>query len=221
MPKHPEITGDIYESSKHWLRLHLKEPLPIPKLNKYKPHESWFKRSEILPDTHGVGHAARVLILAELLAQILQNQGYSLNREILRWAAVTHDTQRENDIDDEIHGEAAAAWVMGNNSPVPDDLKIAVADLNKLHAPPDFADMSVELIVLKEADALDRVRDPQHFDPRFLRLSQSMTLIPIAQELYRQSTMNPNYGNGKSFDCVLEAANNLNNFLFGSQAFIQ
>ena len=211
MLRNPENPTDINDLAKHWLQTQLEEPLSLSELETYRPYDSWFKKKENLPKNHDIGHETRVLVLQELLAQLLQNQNplLQLNRKALRWASVTHDTQRDSDFDDEQHGEAAAVWVMGNNSPVPDDLKSEVSMLNKLHVPRDFPNMPLEAKVLKDADCLDRIRDLQHFDPRFLRFPESLALIPIARELYNLSVLNPNYGDGHSFDSVLQAASDL------------
>jgi hypothetical protein len=99
------------EEAQGEIRRLLGEHLPSRSLfERYRPPIQWFLRPEEIGSIHGINHEARVLIWQELLARLLINDGMILDQEALRWAAVTHDTQRLADGTDFPHGERAALW---------------------------------------------------------------------------------------------------------------
>jgi hypothetical protein len=160
-------------------------------LAQYSPKEEWFLRPKGI---HGTDHSLRVFILQEVLAQLLIKEGLKLNNEALRWAAITHDTQRKNDDFDPWHGERAAHWVKENLvSHIPQQSLEMVMYLNTWHNIDDkfIPDITIELAILKDADALDRVR-MDDLDPNLLRHEASRTLlVEVAQLVFMVSTQDP------------------------------
>ncbi len=158
-------------------------------LNERFPNESFFERYEPKPEwfqmsptgIHGIGHETRVLILAELLGRARQHKEI-IEPEILRWAAITHDTQRTNDGIDSQHGERAAIWV-SNNFPHLEQID-GIAYVNRWHVPDDqFAPkMTPELKVFKDADGLDRWRLGD-LCTDFLRTEEAKEITEIARYL--------------------------------------
>lgn len=156
----------------------------------YQPKEEWFIKPKGI---HGVGHAKRVLILQEVLAQLLCKEGLKLNQEALRWSAITHDLGRLNDDDDPIHGKRSAEWVTQNlGDRIPTSSVSTVCYLNEWHCIADkwIPEMTSELAILKDADALDRVRLGD-FDSSKLRFDHTLkVMIPFAQDLFsRMNTL--------------------------------
>lgn len=178
-------------------------------LERYRPELRWFLRPECAEDIHGIGHEARVLIWQELLARLLIKDGMVLNQEALRWAAATHDTQRVSDGSDYPHGQRAAAWVAKNlNQRLPARVLDTVLYLDTWHVPSDnlAPEMTPELAVFKDADALDRVRI-YDLDPRYLRCSYARLLLyPLAEELFEASEARRRRDNLGAFDSVMAAA---------------
>jgi uncharacterized protein len=161
-----------------------KEELPKRSLlAKYKPAESWFIEEKIAYGIHGIEHETRVLIWQEILSIYLAKQGNKVNQEALRWAAVTHDTQRKDHFFDVDHGKRSAEWVKNNIFLDAQTLE-AVAYLNYNHVPEDYLipKMPLELLILKDADALDRAR-LDDLNPLKLRNPITKKLIRPAEEL--------------------------------------
>lgn len=188
----------------------LGEDLPTRALlERYRPERAWFLRPDHVEDIHGIDHEARVLVWQELLARLLIKDGAVLDQEALRWAAATHDTRRASDGVDYPHGQRAAAWVKQHLAQhIPADSLETVLYLNIWHVPSDdqAPEMTPELAVFKDADALDRVRI-YDFNPRYLRHHYSETLLQyLAQELFERSEAKRWSEGYPVFDCVLEAA---------------
>ena len=75
-------------------------------LDAYRPDRAWYLQDA--DGLHGLGHAARVLALANLIALHLVEQGVSCDLEAVRWAAALHDVRRVHDGDDPDHGRRGA-----------------------------------------------------------------------------------------------------------------
>jgi hypothetical protein len=156
-------------------------------LDVYRPHENWFAHSA--HSIHGLGHVARVLVWADILACALLARGEVVDVEAVRWAAALHDVGRHDDGRDPHHGERSASWVEANHAllPVPlDPQRLArVSHCCRWHVTPDcgIPELTPELTCLKDADGLDRVRI---FDlnPRFLRLREAKELVDSAWALF-------------------------------------
>lgn len=151
----------------------------------YWPDRDWFTYDS---DIHGEMHSGRVFILQELLLQYIKKSGVIVQEEPLRWAAALHDVKRVHDGVDPEHGVRAASWIRSSDSPIQQvSEKNSIANLVAMHADPDLSSMSVELAILKDADALDRVRS-NDLDISFLRFDFSRRyLLPLAEQLYRKS----------------------------------
>lgn len=146
---------------------------------------------------HGLGHAARVLVWANYIGLRLREQGVAVDLETLRWAAALHDVRRLNDGRDPAHGERCGDWLRrGEGLPagLPQNTE-GVAYCCAWHVPADALAprMTPELLCLKDADALDRVRlgGP---DLRLLRTGHARALVGPARYLWvasQVSALNP------------------------------
>ncbi len=179
------------------------QPISERLLRDFEPKQSWLLHDS---SVHGVDHMARVFILQELICDILESQNTAVNREALRWASSTHDIGRINDGLDLDHGTRSARWISDNlsNYMTPELLDV-VTYIVHWHVPSDDKApvMTTELQVLKDADALDRVRLGD-LDPRYLRTDAAMSLIGVAEDLY-DSFLNVR-GDGDDFNSVGRAA---------------
>ena len=84
---------------------------------KYWPSPSWFAHNPY--GIHGMGHAARVLVWADLIGRRLQANAIPLSLEAVRWAAVLHDVGRLSDGWDSGYGARSADWVLQNRDSLP------------------------------------------------------------------------------------------------------
>lgn len=148
---------------------------------------------------------ARVFILQELICDELEKQGITVNREVVRWAAATHDVGRIDDGNDLKHGARSAKWIEEN---LYDQMSAEMLDMATYivhwHVPPDTEapEMTTELKVLKDADALDRVRLGD-LDTRYLRTDVAKKMVGLAEDLYQSYLDNKS---DDAFDAVLKAA---------------
>jgi uncharacterized protein len=185
---------------------------PVERLGRYLPESDWHRFGVDPHGKHGVSHAARVLYWADVLARQIAAPG-ALRGEELRWAAALHDVGRENEGIDRGHGARSAAWVLANlarERPATAALDLDfIAELCRWHETHDVdvPQMSLELMILKDADALDRARLGD-LDPARLRLSQATRLVDDARALERATPVN----RALSGEDVLRAAERL----FGS-----
>jgi hypothetical protein len=161
---------------------------PRSLMERYKPHPEWFLRQGTeLDAVHLSDHLARVWIWQEHLANWIEDQGYTVNREALRWFASVHDTQRADDLDDLEHGERAAWWASVHLIDVVDSETLEeLMYLCRAHVihDGDQPQLTLAAMIAKDADALDRARGCDDLDPRYLRLPVSHALIEPARELY-------------------------------------
>ena len=183
-------------------------PIPEQLLKDFEPKESWLVHDS---DLHGVGHLTRVFILQELICNELEVNNIKINRDALRWAAAAHDVGRHDDGFDPEHGWRSAKWMHENFKDVmpPETLDIATYIVH-WHVPSDSEApvMTTELKVLKDADALDRVRLGD-LDSSYLRTSVAESLIGLARQLYDYSQEHVASGQSDSFDSVVKAAKKL------------
>lgn len=145
---------------------------------------------------HGIGHIYRVMIFVALLAERKQKSREGL---LAFCAAYLHDLARLNDGWDPEHGFRAvslmsqynALWEKYNLSSVElEYIKYAMANHNK--GCRYSGDLSKEMVVslLKDADALDRVRFNNYkarLKIAWLQYEESKTLINLAQQVYMQT----------------------------------
>lgn len=176
----------------------------------YHPQKDWYVRQGEMGGIHGVNHETRVMIAAEILSRIQEKMsGVRLNRVALRLAAATHDVRRLDDGYDLSHGFRAADWMQDyfRDQFDPETLDTATY-VTRWHVTPDprIPQITPELAIFKDADALDRARLGD-LDVRFLRHGHARTLLvqPI-DTLCRISSHKQWYKQGKLFDCVLDTA---------------
>ncbi len=186
----------------------------MDRLLPYLPDPAWFAHDPF--GIHGVAHVARVQAWAERIAHDVAGPG-ALRLAELRWAAACHDVGRHDDGIDPGHGDRSAAWVLANLAAARPDLTAGVdlafiAELCRWHQPKDrdAERMTLELMILKDADALDRAR-LYDLDPRKLRLARSRDLVAAAERLHEET------GHGPGIDgaAVLAAAERLGSFANG------
>lgn len=169
-------------------------------LDAYRPDPRWYLHDP--GGIHGLGHAARVLALANRLARA---DAAGVDLEAVRWAAVLHDTRRHNDGRDPGHGQRAVAWIRSHARTIlPESLPstastaltaeqvATIAYAVEWHVPPDHQapGMTPELRCLKDADGLDRVRLGVlgDLDVRYLRTDLARALARDAVLLYRAAS---------------------------------
>lgn len=185
------------------------KPISEQLLRDFEPQESWLAHESYL---HGVGHLTRVFIMQELICNLLEEQGITVNRQATRWAAIVHDVGRVDDGPDLDHGMRSAAWMKNNlqDKISPETLDVATYIVH-WHVPHDeeAPEMIRELQVLKDADGLDRVRLGD-LNPEFLRTDVAPQLVDIATKLERLSRpKDPAATMIEDFEDVLRAARDL------------
>lgn len=177
-------------------------PIPLELIKKFEPKSSWLLHEGEL---HGVDHMTRVFILQELICDNLEEQGVAVNREAIRWASMAHDVGRLSDSGlDQQHGNRSAQWIKDNLSEhMSSEMLDVVTYSVHWHVPPDSEapTMTTELKVLKDADALDRVRLGD-LDTRYLRTDVAKEMVGLSEDLY-QSYLDNRVDD--AFDAVLNA----------------
>lgn len=142
-------------------------------------------------DIHGKEHQARVLLLTQIIAHMVDLP--LRDRKLLAEAAIFHDTRRTNDDEDPAHGEAARSYYWRTvNKPNP-----IVEFLCKYHCLPDnegygaIANIATlkrdkERVtrlyrIFKDADGLDRIRlggiDQLDLNQLRMKCSKELTLV--------------------------------------------
>jgi hypothetical protein len=175
-------------------------------LDLYEPLPTWYLHNAY--GIHGIGHAARVLAWAERIGQSMIEGGTPVDLPVIRWAAVLHDVRRVDESQDPLHGQRVAKWIHEYSEQIAGNL-----DAHQLqqviycctwHVPDDHLAPKLipELICLKDADGLDRVR-LNDLNPAFLRTPSARDLCSQAQRLYDDSMRNDL---GNSWALVREAA---------------
>ena len=161
---------------------------PMHDLNSYRSSPSWFAHNP--NGIHGIGHAGRVLVWANLIARRLQADGIALSLEAVRWAAVLHDVGRLSDGWDRGHGARSADWVSENRHSLPfslpDDHFEGILLCCRWHetSDQDIPVVTPELMCLKDTDGLDRVRI-NDLNPTFLRSEHARLVVDQAWDLFQ------------------------------------
>lgn len=152
----------------------------------YRPLNEWYLHDPF--GIHGVGHACRVLVWSNLIGYWMLEQGISVDLTVVNCAATLHDVRRVDNGKDPLHGVRCGAWINEGVdmlfTGISDEQRQRIAYCCTWHVPPDEVapEMTPELICLKDADALDRVRLGS-LDIRFLRTAYAITLVKHAQFL--------------------------------------
>jgi hypothetical protein len=153
------------------------------RIRRFEPKPEWYERGA--DGIHGIVHEARVLVWSQVLAAMVAGEGLSVDPDVLGWAAAVHDTQRQDEGKDAEHGSRAAAWIAQRRELIPASVPLErVAYLCRWHVPPDdqAPEMTDELRVFKDADALDRWRI-HDLDPSLLRTKAAHELLDASYEL--------------------------------------
>jgi len=149
-------------------------------------------------DIHGIGHVYRVMFNTLLLGNQLDDVKNTKNSF---YAAFIHDLSRRHDGHCELHGGFSVdenfdkykhLFVDGNF----DDIKMACIRHSLSNELPKEHKSYKSTAILKDADALDRVRLSE-LDIKFLRFKESHDLIKISEDLFF------NYKNYDSFEDFL------------------
>lgn len=183
-------------------------PISEKLLRHFEPKESWLLHDSYV---HGVGHLARVFIMQELICDLLNEQGITVNRDATRYAAMAHDVGRTHDDHDSDHGWRSADWIKNNlTDQMTPELLDTVTYIVHWHVPPDndAPEMTTELQVLKDADGLDRVRLGD-LNVSYLRTDAAKELVDIAEQLYNLSLPIDSNQDKETFEDVLRAAKKL------------
>lgn len=152
----------------------------------YRPRNECYLHDPL--GIHGLGHASRVLAWANLIGHWMLERGAAVDLEVVRWAATLHDVRRVNEGNDPLHGVLCGAWISEGANPalcaMSDEQRQRIAYCCAWHVHPDRGApaMTPELICLKDADALDRVR-LGGLNTRFLRTDCAKVLVKQAQFL--------------------------------------
>lgn len=176
------------------VEIHRIEPPSVHDLAEHKIPPHWFlPRSEANGD-HTADHLARVLVWTELLRRVQEQCGWSVDGRVTSLSAVTHDIMRQTDLKDPEHGLRAAQWIEDNlaGRVSPDVLRQAMY-VNTYHALPDehIPVHPPELVLVMEADALDRARGNDDLNLSFIRLPATHNFIQPARELLLESRRHP------------------------------
>lgn len=208
------------------------QPLINPKdLETYIPQKEWFtspKRAESF--YHGIDHLIRVLILQEIitnhLIEIGQIKPADIDRNALRLSAMAHDIRRHHDLIEPGHGLAAADWTLQMFPHLPQQTRKKAYMITKAHDGKIDPNSSIatELSILKDADALDRIRLESKLPPtttppflrkrvgldeKRLRFPLSREFIPMANDLFRLSVYDENRRVENPQAAVFEAAQHM------------
>lgn len=155
-------------------------------LDTYRPLPEWFAHKPY--GIHGMHHVTRVLVWAEQIAQGMLARGSRVDIAVVRWAALVHDVGRRNDGPDAEHGARSAQWVAQERGRLFTGLTDAQVEQLQYcctwHVPRDerIPEKTNELICLKDADGLDRVRI-HDLDPAYLRTETARSHAADAQTL--------------------------------------
>ena len=144
---------------------------------------------------HDKVHTLRVMFLALLIIELDDKKLSKENKDILLKACIYHDIARNNDSQDNKHGEYGYKYLLDNNIIKKENEVLSF--LMKYHCIDDeealeflsnssyskrkIDDISLMYKILKDADALDRLRfGVKELNMDYLRLDISKTLVLIA-----------------------------------------
>jgi hypothetical protein len=146
---------------------------------------------------HGIDHTYRVMTLVLLLGKRL---GLERECKLAFMAAFIHDMARRHDGFCNRHGKRAVKYKLPQFAEFFKSQGIQEEDLKEIAFAVHFHCKYIQpsskhpyfntLALLKDADALDRIRiSPDDLNPRFLRFDESSEFIGIAENLYYKSQL--------------------------------
>jgi hypothetical protein len=146
---------------------------------------------------HGINHTYRVMTLVLLLGKRL---GLERECKLAFMAAFIHDMSRKHDGFCNRHGKRAVKYKLpqfaeffksqGIEDTDLEEISFAVHYHCKYYQPSKKHPYFKTLALLKDADALDRIRiSPNDLNPNYLRFNESVEFIGIAENLYYKSQL--------------------------------
>ncbi|PLW93010.1 MAG: hypothetical protein C0592_07865 [Marinilabiliales bacterium] len=154
-------------------------------LNEFALSDSDFQHPSYL---HGRLHTYRVIAWTVIICNITD---YKKGRNAF-FAAMVHDMGRVDDSKDPLHGLNSARKYLPKYKGLFRKYGASETDLDEIaeaitmHSLYEEKNDNETLKILKDADALDRVRlHPHKPDPTFLRYSFTWSLVPAAAELLK------------------------------------
>ena len=153
--------------------------------------QSFFDRESHL---HGIPHTYRVMTHCLALGMMT---GFKRESFLAFCGAFIHDMSRQHDDRCYEHGKWAAQFKLPEHrdrfleSGIIEDELPVIVDIVTAHSQPgdiQSEKKNISLAILKDADALDRIRLGAHgLNPQFLRLEHSHLLIESAERLYMET----------------------------------
>lgn len=141
---------------------------------------------------HGIGHSIRVSIFSSLIGE---KTGYLRKGQIASVAALFHDLARSSDGDDQVHGVVAVETILPQFEEEIKTLGFSEEDITEMKTAikwhcltdelPQSHPHSITTWILKDADALDRVRI-KALDRKYLRFNQSAELASTLKDFYKR-----------------------------------
>ena len=155
-------------------------------------------------DIHGLSHIIRTSIFI-LILSTFENINIDDFKIVLE-SILYHDIGRTNDIDDDNHGYEATKKITFLKEQYNEEEYSLISSLITAHWLDDELYVKIAryynikdtkrfhklLCIIKDADALDRVREYPYVDIKFLRTNYSKKLLPFAYELFYNYEINTN-----------------------------
>lgn len=138
---------------------------------------------------HGINHLYRVSILSGMIHELVREDYDDLNDTTLihvMMAGLFHDIGRENDEEDTEHGKRSIELLDKHHIHISKDMRqiIEYHCKDDIQFPQCSSKIQIMYQILKDADALDRVRfGIRALDTRYLRLEISKSLVFFAHQL--------------------------------------
>lgn len=138
---------------------------------------------------HGINHLYRVSILSGMIHEIVREDYDDLNDTTLihvMMAGLFHDIGRENDEENTEHGKRSIELLDKHHIHISKDMRqiIEYHCKDDIQFPQCSSKIQIMYQILKDADALDRVRfGIRALDTRYLRLEISKSLVFFAHQL--------------------------------------
>lgn len=141
---------------------------------------------------HGLGHSIRVSIISAIIGERL---GHSREGQIAAMAALFHDMAREDDSENHLHGKRAAELIVPHFKDYIFSLGFSYNEFYSMQFAIEWHSydkeleshhpMSLVTYILKDADALDRLRI-KAFDSDYIRLIDSSVMVSLVKSFYRK-----------------------------------